>query len=195
MAPSGTGCSRGSASLGHPQRGQAASSILPCPPGKAAPASSLSSLGIGNWGMALPGARRCLRRGVGSGSCGPGSADGIRHRWETRSCQKELGLENVIIGMVNKFTRTLLRQGIAMVTAQKSLGMRKGWIRGGSRGKGPGALRGMRALRCAPRLPRSPGKPCCPVPAGPVARGWQGPSGAGSQPQCRRTFPSSTGAP
>ncbi|CAM9104188.1 unnamed protein product, partial [Bubo scandiacus] len=57
------------------------------------------------------------------------------HRWATQSCHNQPGFENVIIGMVNKFTRTLLRQGIAMVTDQKSLGTRKGSISGGSDGE------------------------------------------------------------
>lgn len=58
-----------------------------------------------------------------------GSADQIRHRWATQSCHNQPGFENVIIGMVNKFTRTPLRQRIAMVTDQKSLGARKVSIR------------------------------------------------------------------
>lgn len=45
--------------------------------------------------------------------------------------------------MVNKFTRTLLRQGIAMVTDQKSLGARKVSISGGSRREGEVGALGM----------------------------------------------------
>lgn len=88
-----------------------------------------------------------------------GSADRIRHRWATQSCHNQPGFENVIIGMVNKFTRTLLRQGIAMVTDQKSLGRRKVSISGGS-GRGgavgaPGMLpAGSRAGRGPRALPR-----------------------------------------
>lgn len=156
----------------HPHRGKAAPSILFIPHGhelngKAPLSSSLSSAGIREppawrarpghapgWTWSTESCASCKWELWPWRSCGPawgarelaghccGSADGIRHRWETRSCQNEPGLGNVIIGMVNKFTRTLLRQGIAMVTAQKSLGMRKGSIRGGSRGKGPRVLRG-----------------------------------------------------
>lgn len=49
--------------------------------------------------------------------------------------------------MVNKFTRTLLRQGIAMVTDQKSLGARKVSISGGSGREGEVGALGM-LLQC-----------------------------------------------
>lgn len=95
------------------------------------------------------------------GCCG--SADQIRHRWATQSCHNQPGFENVIIGMVNKFTRTPLRQGIAMVTDQKSLGRRKVSISGGS-GRGgaagtPGMLpRSLLAPWCGAELGAGP---CC----------------------------------
>lgn len=85
-----------------------------------------------------------------------GSADRIRHRWATQSCRNQPGFENVIIGMVNKFTRTLLRQGIAMVTDQKSLGARKVSISGGSGREGE-----VGALGMLPRCKSLTGVPSC----------------------------------
>lgn len=63
--------------------------------------------------------------------------------------------KNVIIGMVNKFTRTLLRQGIAMVTAQKKSGNEEGIDRGwGQSGEGAGSSPGFPSqefgVRCQP---------------------------------------------
>lgn len=63
-----------------------------------------------------------------------GSAHQIKHRWAAQSSDIQLGFESLIIGMVNKFIRTLMRQRIAMVTDKEQSGNQRGvctwWLKG-----------------------------------------------------------------